>query len=139
MWDQGASPGARRRSNFKSGHPRLNSTSLDEELVFNNADLSLNPNNLSHQFISHGLSEGFIEFEIIRANISTWQRDIDKEPITFEGIKTEYDELKGIIHSLYQDALYAQVTDKLSYYIISLIALIDRVKRAADRYIRNEN
>ena len=28
---------------------------------------------------------------------------------------------------------------KLSYDIISLIALIDRMKRAANRYIRNEN
>ena len=47
--------------------------------------------------------------------------------------------MKGAIHSLYQDALYAQVTDKLSYDIISRIALIDRVKRAATRYIWNEN
>ena len=31
------------------------------------------------------------------------------------------------------------MTDKLSYDIISLISLIDHVKRAADRYIRNEN
>ena len=31
------------------------------------------------------------------------------------------------------------MTDKLSYDIVSLIALIDRVKRVANRYIRNEN
>ena len=31
------------------------------------------------------------------------------------------------------------MTDKLSYDIIGLVALIDRVKRAANRYIRNEN
>ena len=31
------------------------------------------------------------------------------------------------------------MTDKFSYDIISLIALIDRVKRAANRYIRNKN
>ena len=31
------------------------------------------------------------------------------------------------------------MTDKLSYDVISLIALIDRVKRAAERYIQNEN
>ena len=30
------------------------------------------------------------------------------------------------------------MTDKLSYDIIGLVALIDHVKRAADRYIRNE-
>ena len=85
-------------------------------------------------------NKAFIEskLEIIRANIATWQRDIDEEPITFEGIKSVYDDLKGSIHSLYQEALYGQVTDKLSYDIISLITLIDNVKRAADRYIRNE-
>ena len=56
--------GAWQRSNFESGHPRLNSISYDDELVFNNADLSLNRNNLSHQsqqIISRGLPEGFIE------------------------------------------------------------------------------
>ena len=46
--------------------------------------------------------------------------------------------LKGNIHSLYQEALYARVTDKLSYDIIGLVALIDRVKCAAHRYIQNE-
>ena len=71
--------------------------------------------------------------------LGSWQRDIDKEPITFVGIKTEYVDLKESIHSLYQEALYGQVTDKLSYDIIILIASIDRVKKAADRYIRNEN
>ena len=81
--------------------------------------------------------QAFIDskFEIIRAKIATWQRDIDEELITLERIKTEYDELKGSIHSLYQDTLYARVTDKLSCGIISLIALIDRVKRAANIYI----
>ena len=79
------------------------------------------------------------KFESVRAKIATWQRVIDEDPITLEGIKDEYDELKGSIHPLYQDALYAWVTDKLSYDIISLIALIDSVKRAANRYIRNEN
>ena len=72
-------------------------------------------------------------------NIATWQRDIVEEPITFEGIILQYDSLKGSISSLYQEALYGGVTDKLSYDIISLIALTDQVKRAADRYIWNEN
>ena len=53
------------------------------------------------------------KFKIIHAKIATWQRVIDEEPITLEGIKTEYDELKESIHSLYQDVLYARVTDKL--------------------------
>ena len=43
--------------------------------------------------------------------------------------------MKGDIHSLHQEALYAQV---ISYDIIGLVALIDCVKRAADRYLRNE-
>ena len=46
--------------------------------------------------------------------------------------------MKGCIHSLYQEALYARVSDKLSYDIIGQVALIDQVKRAAHRYIRNE-
>ena len=64
MSDYGAWWGARRRSNSKSGHPRLNSTSVDDKLVFINADLSLNRNNLSHQsqqIISNELPEGYIE------------------------------------------------------------------------------
>ena len=32
----------------------------------------------------------------------------------------------------YQEALYAQVTDKLSYETIGLVAFIDQVKRAAN-------
>ena len=79
------------------------------------------------------------KLENIRIKIATWQKVIDEDPITFEGIKNNHDELKGAIHSLYQEALYARVTDKLSYDIIGLVALIDHVKWAADRYIRNEN
>ena len=85
--------------------------------------------------------QAFIEskLEIICGNIATWQRDIDEEPIIFEGIKSQYDNLNGSFHSLYQEALYGQVTDKLSNDIISHITLIHHVKRAADRYIWNEN
>ena len=46
--------------------------------------------------------------------------------------------MKGNTHSLYQEALYARVSDKLSYDIIGQVSLIDRVKCAALRYIRNE-
>ena len=48
---------------------------------------------------------------------------------------TEHSALKGNTHSLYQEALYAGVSDKLSYDIIGLVSLIDRVKRTALRYI----
>ena len=34
--------------------------------------------------------------------------------------------------------MYARAIDKLSYDIIGLVALIDRVKRAANRYLCNE-
>ena len=132
MSDLEASQGARRWSNSESGSSRLNSTSFEDELFVDNADLSFNQNNLCHQsqlIIPHGLPEGFIEFpmgvgtgtrlqarklpanneqqafiesklEIIRTNIATWQRDIDKEPNTFEGINTQYVSLQGSIHSL---------------------------------------
>ena len=64
MSNQGALRGTRRRSTSKSGHPRLNSTSIDDKLVFNKCDLSVNQNNLSHQsqqIISNELPEGYIE------------------------------------------------------------------------------
>ena len=72
------------------------------------------------------------KLENLQLKISSWQTAIDDEPITFEGIKTDHNVLKGDIYSLYQEALYARVTDKLSYDIIGLVALIDRVKQAAD-------
>ena len=78
------------------------------------------------------------KLENLQLKTSSWQTAIDDEPITFEGIKTHHNVLKGDIHSLYQEALYARVTNKLSYDIIGLVALIDSVKQAADRYLRNE-
>ena len=71
------------------------------------------------------------KLENVRIKIATWQKVIDEGLITFD--------LKGAIHSLYQEALYVRVTDKLSYDIIGLVALIDSMERAANRYIRNEN
>ena len=78
------------------------------------------------------------KLENLQLKTSSWQTAIDDEPITFEGIKADHNVLKGDIHSLYQEALYARVTDKLSYDIIGLVALIDPVKQADDRYLRNE-
>ena len=72
------------------------------------------------------------KLENLHLKIANWQKAIDEEPITFEGIKTNHNELKGAIYSLYQEALYARVTDKLSY---GLVALIDHVKQ----YLWNEN
>ena len=64
MSDQGVVRGTRQRSISDSGHPRLNSTSIDNDLVFNNIDLYITRNNLSHQsqqIISGENPEGFIE------------------------------------------------------------------------------
>ena len=63
MSDQGVIWSTRRRSNSESGQPRLNSTSIDYELVFNDNDLSNTWNNLSHQsqpIISIDLPEGIL-------------------------------------------------------------------------------
>ena len=66
MSNQRAMRSARRRSNSESGHPRLNSTSIDNDLVFNDTDMSNTRNNLSHQsqqIISVNMPEGYIESE----------------------------------------------------------------------------
>ena len=126
-----------------------------------------NVSHQSQQIISNDLPEGFIEspmwvgtgtrlqarklpanseqeivisnkLEILRSKISEWHASIEYDLITFDGINTEHSVLKGNTHSLYQEALYARVSDKLSYDIIGLVSLIDRVKHAAHRYIRNE-
>ena len=55
---------SRQKSNSESGHPRLNSTSIENELVFNDNDLSNTRNNLSHQsqqIISDDFPEDYIE------------------------------------------------------------------------------
>ena len=98
----------------------------------------------SQQIISGELPEGFIEspmwvgtgtrlqvrklpansdqeifilnkLETLRLKISDWQSSIDYDPITFHGINTDHNILKGNIHSLYQEALYARVSDKLNF------------------------
>ena len=64
MSNQRAIRSTRRRSNPESGHPRLNSTRIDNDLVFNDSALSNTWNNLSHQsqqIISVDLPEGYIE------------------------------------------------------------------------------
>ena len=64
MSDQRALRSTRRRSNSEPGHPKLNSTTIDNDLVFDNTDLSINRNNLSHQsqqIISNDMPEGYNE------------------------------------------------------------------------------
>ena len=64
MSDREVVRGTRRRSISESGHPRLNSTILDSDLVFDDNDLFNTRNNVTHQsqpIISNDSPEGFIE------------------------------------------------------------------------------
>ena len=50
MSDRGVVRGTRRRRSIsESGHPRLNSTILDSDLVFDDNDLFNTRNNVTHQ------------------------------------------------------------------------------------------
>ena len=60
-----------------------------------------------------------------------WQSIIDYELITVDSIKIDHKKFKEDIQSLYQESIYGHVCAKLSYEIIGLISLIDRVKNAA--------
>ena len=51
------------------------------------------------------------KLENLRLKISNWKTVIDNDPITFDGINTDHNVLKGDIQQLYQEALYARVTD----------------------------
>ena len=64
MSDQGVVWGTRRRSTSESGQSRLNSTIIDNDVVFDDNELGNTRKNVSHQFqqiISNNLPEGFIE------------------------------------------------------------------------------
>ena len=65
MSDRGVVRGTRRRRSIsESGHPRLNSTILDSDLVFDENDLVNTHNNVTHQsqpIISKDSPGGFIE------------------------------------------------------------------------------
>ena len=60
------------------------------------------------------------KLETLLSKISDWQTSIDYDPITFHGIDTDHNVLKGCIHSLYQEALYARVSNKLSCCLMTL-------------------
>ena len=62
----------------------------------------------------------FSKLEDLRVTISELQTliDNDDELIAFDGFNTDHNVLKGNIHSLYQEVLYARVTNKLLYNII---------------------
>ena len=64
MSDRGVVPGTRRRRSIsESGQPRLNSTILDSDLVFDENDLFNTRNNMTHQsqpIISNDSPEGLL-------------------------------------------------------------------------------
>ena len=155
MSDRGVVRGTRRRRSIsESGHPRLNSTILDSDLVFDENDLINTRNNVTHQsqpIISNDSPGGFIEspmwvgtgtrlqtrqfpanidkehiisskLETLREKISGWQHIIKYDLITIDSIKADHNQLKGEIHSLYQESIYAHASVKLSYDIIGLIS-----------------
>ena len=55
--------------------------------------------------------------------------------ITIDSVKADHELLEEEILSLYRKGLSAHVSEKLSYDVIDLISLIDRVRTAALRYI----
>ena len=170
MSDRGVVHGARRkRSISESGHPRLNSTILDSDLVFDGHDLVNTGRNVTYQSqpVIGDETGGFIESPIgigistrlqtrwlptnsdqellisnkldsLKREISHWQDIIELELITVDSVKIDHKKLKGEIQSLYQESIYAHAPGKLSYDIIGLMSLIDRVKNAALRLIQNE-
>ena len=71
------------------------------------------------------------KLDSLKGEISQWQSIIDYELISVDSIKIDHKKLKEDFQSLYQDSIYAHVPVKLSYEIIGLISLIDRVKNAA--------
>ena len=138
---------------------------LDSDLVFDEHDL-VNTHQ-SQQIISNESPGGFIEspmwvgngtrlqtrrfpansdkehiisskFETIREKISGWQHIIEYDLLTIDSIKADHNQLKGEIHSLYQESIYAHASEKLSYDIIGLVSIIALVKDAAIRLIRND-
>ena len=141
MSDRGVVRGTRRRRSIsESGHPRVNSTILDSDLVFDKHDLVNIRNNVTQRSPANSNQEHIMssKVKILREKISAWQSIIKYELSTIDSIKTDHNQLKGEIHSLYQESIYAHASEKLSYDIIGLISLIARVKDAALRLIRND-
>ena len=134
MSDKGVVRGTRRRRyTSESGHSRLNSTILVSDLVLDEHDLVNTCNNVTQRSPANSDQDHIIssKLETLREKISAWQSIIKHELSTIDSIKTDHNQLKGEIHSLYQESIYAHASEKLSYDIIGLISLIDQVKNAA--------
>ena len=109
-----------RRSILESGRPSLISTNLD-----------------SGQFF--GKNELVSRYNTLKINISAWQCFINYDPdIRIDIIKAHHAKLKGEIHSLYYESILAHTAEKLSYDILGLISVIDRIKRDGFRLVRGQ-
>ena len=110
----------RRRSISESGHPSVNSTILDGDLVLD-----------EHELVN--------KFKTLKIKISAWQCFINYELPTIDNIKANHIQLKGEIHSLYQKSILAHTSEKLSYDIIGLKSVIARIKGAGFRLVRSQD
>ena len=109
----------RRRSISESGHPSVNSTILDGDLVLD-----------EHELVN--------KFKTLKIKISAWQCFINYELPTIDNIKANHIQLKGEIHSLYHESILAHTSEKLSYDIIELILVIAWIKGAGFRLVRSQ-
>ena len=110
----------RRRSILESGHSSVNSTILGGDLVLD-----------KHELIN--------KFKTLKIKISAWQCFINYDiDVTIDIIKAHHVELKGEIHSLYHVSILAHTSEKLSYDIIGLISVINRIKGAGFRLVRSQ-
>ena len=120
MSNRGVVRGTRRRRSISdSGHPRLNSTILNSDLVSDEHDL-------------------VNKFETLRIKISAWESIIKYELHSIDSIKANHNQLIREIQSLYQESIHAHASVRLSYDIIGLLSLISWIKNAAIRLIRND-
>ena len=87
----------------------------------------------TRQFPTNSDKEHMISSNLksLKRKISEWQHIIEFDLITIDSVTADHNQLKGEIHLLYQESIYAHAPEKLSYDIIGLISLIDCVKNAA--------
>ena len=79
------------------------------------------------------------KFKILKVKISAWQGFVNHDPsITIDLIKTHHIELNENIHSLHIKSILAHTSEKLSYDIIELVSVINRIKEAGFRLIRGQ-
>ena len=120
MSDRGVVHGTRwRRSVSEPGHPSVNSTVLDSDLVLDKHDL-------------------VNKLKTLKIKISAWQSVINYELPTIDNIKANHIQLKGEILSLYHESILAHTSEKLSYDIIDLISVIAGIKGAGLRLIQSQ-